>query len=115
MTTTPSTRGVRNNNPGNIDYNPLMPGTYVENLPWLKCAQKYDRPHTVHYMDPHTGKPRGTGLSLGFDQYELMAEFMRACEGKLMVSINDHPDIGQVFEGLRMEAMDIRYSAANPR
>ncbi len=32
-----------------------------------------------------------------------------------MVSINDHPDIRRVFEGFRVEAMDIRYSTANPR
>ena len=23
-------------------------GTYVENLPWLECAERYDRPHTFH-------------------------------------------------------------------
>ena len=32
-----------------------------------------------------------------------------------MVSINDHPDIRQVFEGFRMEELSIRYSTANPR
>ncbi|AZF24517.1 DNA adenine methylase [Pseudomonas sp. R2-60-08W] len=92
-----------------------LSGTYVENLPWLKCAQKYDRPHTFHYMDPPYWETQGYGAEFGFDQYELMAEFMRACEGKVMVSINDHPDIRRVFEGFRMEAMDIRYSTANPR
>ncbi|NLT87272.1 MAG: DNA adenine methylase, partial [Pseudomonas lactis] len=25
-----------------------LAGTYVENLPWLDCAQRYDRPHTFH-------------------------------------------------------------------
>lgn len=40
---------------------------------------------------------------------------MRACEGKVMVSINDHPDIRRVFEGFRMDAINIRYSTAHPR
>jgi len=44
-----------------------------------------------------------------------MADFMRTCQGKVMVSINDHPDIRRVFEGFRLETMDIRYSTANPR
>jgi len=26
-----------------------LAGTYVENLPWLKCAEKYDRPHVSLY------------------------------------------------------------------
>lgn len=44
-----------------------------------------------------------------------MADFMRRSQGKVMVSINDHPDIRQVFEGFRMEELSIRYSTANPR
>jgi len=27
-------------------------GTYVENLFWLECAERYERAHTFHYMDP---------------------------------------------------------------
>lgn len=92
-----------------------LSGTYVENLPWMKCAQKYDRPYTFHYMDPPYWNTQGYGAEFGFDQYQRMAEFMCTCGGKVMVSINDHPDIRQVFEGFRMEAMDIRYSTANPR
>jgi len=32
-----------------------------------------------------------------------------------MVSINDHPDIRRVFEGLHVETLDIRYSVTNQR
>ena len=42
-----------------------------------------------------------------------MADFMRRCKGKVMVSINDHPDILGVFEGFHFETVDIRYSTAN--
>lgn len=34
---------------------------------------------------------------------------------KVMVSINDHPDIRRVFEGFHFETVDIRYSTANQR
>lgn len=44
-----------------------------------------------------------------------MADFMRRCKGKVMVSINDHPDIRRAFEGFHMERLDIRYSTANQR
>ncbi|RMV56648.1 Prophage PSPPH02, adenine modification methytransferase [Pseudomonas syringae pv. pisi] len=44
-----------------------------------------------------------------------MADFMRTCKGKVMVSINDHPDIRRVFEGFHFEAVDICYSTANQR
>jgi DNA adenine methylase len=39
-----------------------------------------------------------------------MAEFMRTCKGKVMVSINDHPDIRMAFDGFTMMGLDIKYS-----
>ena len=40
---------------------------------------------------------------------------MRRCKGKVMVSINDHPDIRRVFEGVHFETLDIRYTTTNQR
>ncbi|MGF6399551.1 hypothetical protein ABH905_003217 [Pseudomonas frederiksbergensis] len=40
---------------------------------------------------------------------------MRRCKGKVMVSINGHPDIRRVFEGFHFETLDIRYSNTNQR
>jgi DNA adenine methylase len=50
-----------------------------------------------------------------FENYERMVDFMRSCKGKVMVSINDHPDIRRVFEGFHFETVDIRYSTTNQR
>jgi hypothetical protein len=47
--------------------------------------------------------------------YELIADFMRRCKGKVMVSINDHPDIRRVFEDFHFVTVDIRYSTSNHR
>jgi DNA adenine methylase len=44
-----------------------------------------------------------------------MADFMRRCKGKVMVSINDHPDIRKAFEGFHFEQLSIRYSNSNQR
>ncbi|MNN89240.1 hypothetical protein D3C81_2070240 [compost metagenome] len=40
---------------------------------------------------------------------------MRSCKGKVMVSINDHPDIRRVFDGFYFETLDIRYYNTNQR
>ncbi|GAB3469176.1 DNA adenine methylase [Azotobacter salinestris] len=92
-----------------------LAGTYVENLPWLECAKRYDRTHTFFYMDPPYWQTEGYGVDFPFDEYERMAAFMRSCKGKVMVSINDHLDIRQAFEGFHMERLDIRYSNTNQR
>lgn len=92
-----------------------LAGTYVENPPWLDCAERYDRPHTFFYMDPPYWQTAGYGVDFPFDQYERMADFMRRCKGRVMVSINDHPDIRRVFDGFHFECLDIRYSTTNQR
>lgn len=90
-----------------------LSGTYVENLTWQDCMKRYDRPHTFFYCDPPYWQTEGYGVEFGFEQYEEMASFMRSCKGKVMVSINDHPDIRKAFEGLHMTGLDIKYSVSN--
>lgn len=92
-----------------------LAGTYIENLAWSDCVDRYDRPHTFFYMDPPYWQTEGYGVDFPFQEYERIADFMRTCKGKAMVSINDHPDIRQVFEGFHMEQLNIKYSVANQR
>lgn len=56
-----------------------LAGTYVENLPWLNCAERYDRAHTFFYMGPPYWKTNGYGVDFPFEEYERMADFMRRC------------------------------------
>ena len=74
---------------------------------------RYDRPHTFFYCDPPYWQTEGYGVSFPFEEYERMADFMRSCKGKVMVSINDHPDIRRAFDGFHMLGLDIRYSVNN--
>lgn len=92
-----------------------LAGTYIENLPWLDCAERYDRAHTFFYMDPPYWQTAGYGVDFPFGEYERMAAFMRSCKGRVMVSINDHPDIRRAFDGFHFEQLDIRYTTANQR
>lgn len=90
-----------------------LSGTYVENLSWQDCMKRYDRPHTFFYCDPPYWETEGYGVDFGFEQYQQIADFMRTCKGKVMVSINDHPAIREAFDGLHMMGLDIKYSVAN--
>lgn len=90
-----------------------LSGTYVENLPWQEVMRRYDRPHSFFYCDPPYWQTEGYGVSFGFEQYQELAAFMRMCKGKVMVSINDHPDIRACFDGFHMEILGIKYAVAN--
>ena len=89
--------------------------TYVEHLDWKTCIQKYDRPHTLFYADPPYWQTEGYGVPFPFEEYQALAEVMRSCKGKVILSINDHPDIHDVFAGFRMEQVAIQYSVNQNR
>lgn len=65
--------------------------------------------------DPPYWKTQGYGADFGIDQYQAMADFMRNAQGRVLVSINDHPEIREVFEGFRFEELQICYSSTNQR
>lgn len=92
-----------------------LAGTYVENLSWLACAERYDRAHTFFCMDPPYWQTAGYGMTFQFEEYVRMADFMRRCKGRVMVSINDPPDIRRVFDGFQLGVLDIRYTTAIQR
>ena len=50
-----------------------------------------------------------------FDEYVALAAAMRTCKGKMMVSINDHPEIRQTFSGLPTLELEITYSTGSNR
>lgn len=87
-----------------------LAGVNIEHLPWQQAITRYDRPHTFFYCDPPYWQTEGYGVPFGLEQYEAMAGLMRSIKGKMMVSINDHPDIRAAFEGLNMLKLQIKYS-----
>lgn len=91
----------------------LAGGTTVENLGWRECMSKYDRAHTFFYLDPPYWETEGYGVPFDWPEYEALASAMRTVKGKVMLSINDHPDIRQAFSGLVVHETEITYSVGN--
>lgn len=87
-----------------------LQGAYIERLSWERVVEKYDRAHTLFYLDPPYWETEGYGVDFGFEQYELMARLAREIQGSMIVSINDHPDIRRVFSGLHMESLGLKYT-----
>lgn len=92
-----------------------LAGVTIEHLHWRECVDRYDRQHTLHYLDPPYWQTEGYGLPWEFSEYEAMADFARQAKGKVMISINDHPCIRRVFDGLHLERTELAYTVANGR
>lgn len=88
----------------------LAAGTYVEQLDWAACIDRYDRAHTLFYMDPPYWETEGYGVPFPWDQYELMAKKLKAIKGKAVISINDHPAIRECFKDFEMEDLKLDYT-----
>lgn len=83
---------------------------YIEHLSWQDCVKRYDREHTLFYMDPPYLETEGYGVEFGIEQYEEMAALIGSIKGKAIISLNDHPRIREIFAGYHIEATDIRYT-----
>lgn len=83
---------------------------FIEHMDWAKCVAKYDRPHSLFYLDPPYWGTVGYGVGFGLDQYDLMAQLMRSMKGKAAVSVNDIPEMHQAFKGLAMKRLVISYT-----
>lgn len=84
--------------------------TYIENLDWGSCIQKYDRPHTLFYCDPPYFGTEGYGVEFDLSQYRRMAELARTIHGHMILSVNDIPQMREIFHGFTMERVNINYT-----
>lgn len=83
---------------------------YIEHLDWSKCMDKYDRPQTLFFCDPPYWQTEGYGVEFDYDQYIALAAKMSLIKGKVILTINDHPDMRSIFERFKIEKVKIKYS-----
>jgi DNA adenine methylase len=82
----------------------------IEHLPWETCIERYDRAHTLFYCDPPYWGTEGYGVEFGLEQYRRMADLARSIKGKMLISVNDIPEMRAAFKGLDIRTTDIRYT-----
>lgn len=87
-----------------------LAGVQVEHLPWDECVRRYDRPHTLFYCDPPYWETEGYGVPFPLEQYHLLAELAGSIQGRMVISVNDHPQMRKVFRGLAIERTELRYT-----
>ena len=89
-----------------------LAGVVLENLPWQDVLARYDGPQTLFYLDPpYWGGESDYGKGL-FDrsQFTELAEVLRGLQGSFILSINDVPQIRDIFAGFQCEEVRLKYS-----
>jgi DNA adenine methylase len=83
---------------------------FIERLPWADCVRRYDRPHTLFYMDPPYFGTADYGVEFGLAQYTEMSDLMASMQGKAVVSVNDIPEMRQAFKQHHIQRLEIKYT-----
>lgn len=89
--------------------------TYVEHLDLAECIQRYDRPATLVYCDPPYWSTAGYGVPFELAEYDRLAALAKTMAGKMIVSVNDIPEMRQAFTGLQMERVELSYTVGGGR
>lgn len=91
----------------------------IEHMAWDDCVKRYDRPHSFFlsffYLDRPYWLTEGYTVDFEWLHYEKMAELMQNCEGKFLLSINDHSDIKSLFKGFTIKTVGIKYTVGSSK
>jgi len=114
--------GVANERPARFDLTKLAPmleavhqrlsSVIIENLDWLDFINRYDRPETLFYLDPpYWGCENDYGKGM-FDRgnFIMMARALARLKGSFILSINDTPQIRELFSSFHITEANLTYS-----
>lgn len=83
----------------------------IECLPYQKVLDKYDRPTTVFYLDPPYWERRLYRFNLEAQDFVELEGRLRKLKGRFILSLNDHPEVRQLFQAFHTEKANIVYTA----
>jgi len=84
----------------------------IENLPWQDFLARYDRVETFFYLDPPYHKAPYYNHNLVLEDYQEMAEILDKIKGRFILSINDHPEMREVFKRFKIKQASLKYSVS---
>jgi DNA adenine methylase len=99
------------------DIHQRLAGVVVECLPFGALIDKYDRPYTLFYLDPpywDCETDYGYGV-FGKDDFRDLAKQLAAISGRFILSLNDRPEVRDIFKRFSIERVQTGYSVNGKR
>jgi len=89
-----------------------LSGVIIERLTWSDFIRRWDRAGTLFYLDPpYFGNEGDYGQDMfSREQFAAMANALAQIKGRFLLSLNDRPEVRQIFSGFQIEAVDTSYS-----
>jgi DNA adenine methylase len=117
--------GVAKDRPGRFNLTTLEPmledlhsrlaGVIIECLDWADLIRRYDGEGTLFYLDPpYWGSEDDYGKAMfAREDFVRMAEQLAALKGRFILSVNDRPEVREVFAAFNQTSVSTSYSVGN--
>lgn len=94
------------------DLHSRLSGVVIECLDYAEFIRRYDGPGTLFYLDPpYWGCEGDYGKAMfSREEFARMAEQLAGIKGRFVLSLNDMPEVREVFAGFSIEAVETTYS-----
>ncbi|KOF17901.1 DNA methyltransferase [Ensifer adhaerens] len=91
-----------------------LSGVVIENLDWREFIDRYDRPGALFYLDPpYFGNESDYGKgAFSRDRFAEMAEHLARIKGRFVISLNDRPEVREIFAAFPIARVDLTYTVA---
>lgn len=91
-----------------------LSGVVIENLDWREFIDRYDRPGALFHLDPpYFGNEGDYGKgAFSRDRIAEMAEHLVTIKGRFMISLNDRPEVRDIFSPFPIGRVDLTDTVA---
>lgn len=91
-----------------------LAGVWIENLGWDAFLDRWDRPGALFFLDsPYFGSEHYYGRGLfSADDFARLADRLRRLAGRFILTVNDAPEMREVFGEFPQADADVTYTLA---
>ncbi|MDO5674771.1 MAG: DNA adenine methylase [bacterium] len=82
----------------------------IECMDFRDLIARYDRPHTLFYLDPPYWDIVGYEHNFVEQDFVDLAQALAGIKGRFLMSINDTPEVREVFGRFQIEEVTLKYS-----
>lgn len=83
----------------------------IECLPYADILERFDRPTTLFYLDPPYWGRKLYKFNFTDNDFASLAERLQQLGGKFILSLNDVPQVRELFQGFTLREIELPYSS----
>ena len=111
-----SVESPRSWNPANLpklieDAHQRLARVQIECLPYETILSRFDRPTTLFYLDPPYWGRNLYKFNFSAADFKALEERLRAIQGNFVLSLNDVPEVREIFGRFHFREIEISYTA----